>query len=118
MLLNDIKFELLRYGINLQLKNETNYQTPSKIQITTKNDVKDLGVIMSNTCLFKNQINKIIEKARNLIAWIFRTFKTRNHSAMTTLYKVLVVPVFEYCSVLCCPTSPEQYSKTGTTNTL
>ena len=30
-----------------------------------------------------------------------------NHSAMTTLYKVLVVPVFEYCSVLCCPTSPE-----------
>ena len=106
MLLNDIKFELLRYGINLQLKNETNYQTPSKIQITTKNDVKDLGVIMSNTCLFKNQINKIIEKARNLIAWIFRTFKTRNHSAMTTLYKVLIIPVLEYCSVLWCPTSP------------
>ena len=43
---------------------------------------------------------------RNLIVWIFRTFKTRNHSAMTTLYKVLVIPVLEYCSVLWGPTSP------------
>ena len=61
---------------------------------------------MSKTCLFQNQINKIIEMTRNLIVWIFRTFKTRNHSAMTTLYKVLVIPVLEYCSVLWCPTSP------------
>ena len=108
MVLNDVKFELMRYGKNDQLKNETNYQTPNKIPIETKNDVKDLGVIMSNTCLFTNQINKIIEKAKNLIAWIFRAFKTRKYNAMITLYKVLILPVLEYCSVLWCPTGHGQ----------
>ena len=106
MMLNDVKFEVLRHGKNEQLKNETSYKTPTGQIITTKNDVKDLGVIMSDSCVFTNQINKVIEKAKNLTSWILRAFTTRNFNAMITLYKALVIPVLEYCSVLWCPTSP------------
>ena len=106
MLLNYIKFELLRYGKNEELKNETSYHTPAGDNITTKNDVKDLGVIMSSNCSFVTQINKVIEKAKNLTSWILRAFSTRNRTAMITLYKSLVIPVLEYCSVLWCPTRP------------
>ena len=106
MLLNDVKFELLRHGIMDYLKNATTYKTPTGIDITTKNNVKDLGVIMSDNCMFTEQINLVIEKAKNLTSWIFRAFSTRNFNAMITLYKALVIPVLEYCSVLWCPTSP------------
>ena len=45
MELNDLKFELLRYGLNLLLKN-SGYTTPNGDVIATKTEVKDLGVIM------------------------------------------------------------------------
>ena len=61
MQLNDIKFELLRYGKILHLKQETSYTAPSGAVIEIKETVKDLGVYMSSDCLFKVQINNIIE---------------------------------------------------------
>ena len=61
---------------------------------------------MSDNCMFTEQINLVIEKAKNLTSWIFRAFSTRDFNAMITLYKALVIPVLEYCSVLWCPTSP------------
>ena len=68
MELNEVKFfEALRYGNNEKLKQETNYTTPTgKIVVTTKKHVKDLGVIMSSDCTFKQHINKTIEKAKNI----------------------------------------------------
>ena len=99
MLLNDVKFELLRHGTIEDLKNETTYKTPTGKVITTKNNVKDLGVMMSDNCMFTEQINNVIEKAKNLTSWIFRAFSTRNVKTILTLYKALVIPVLEYCSV-------------------
>ena len=72
--LNDTKFELLRYGSNKEIKSETHYTSPSGDKIQEKAFVKDLGVLMSNDCLFKDQIDSTIEKAKNLISWISRTF--------------------------------------------
>ena len=79
MELNDLKFELLRYGLNLLLKNSS-YTTPNGDVITTKTEVKDLGVIMSNDGLFTKQIDAVCVKAKNVISWILRTLKTRCHS--------------------------------------
>ena len=56
---------------------------------------------MSDNCMFTEQINNVIEKAKNLTSWIFRNVK-----AMLTLYKALVIPVLEYCSVQWCPSTP------------
>ena len=103
MELNDIKFELLRYGQNQLIKEQSSYTTPTGKVIETKETVKDLGVYMSNDCLFKVQINNVIEKAKNIISWILRSFRSRTYKTMMTLYKSLVIPIIEYCSVLWSP---------------
>ena len=63
---------------------------------------------MSNDCSFDKQIEKVITKAKSLISWILRTFKTREVKPMLLLYKSLVLPILEYCSVLWSPSSPGQ----------
>ena len=58
---------------------------------------------MSNTANFDHHINVTIESARQLSAWILRTFKSREPKVMITLWKSLVVPKLEYCSQLWSP---------------
>ena len=82
MSLNDTKFELLRYGLDLLIKTTTSYTTPAGLLISPKDDAKDLGVIMSNDCSFTKQIDKVITKAKSLILWILRSFKTREVKPM------------------------------------
>ena len=72
-------------------------------KIETKEVVKELGIFMSNDGMFQHQINKIIEKAKNIISWILRTFTSRPTTAMTTLYKSFAIPILEYCSILWSP---------------
>ena len=105
MSLNDTKLELLRYGRDLLIKTTTSYTTPAGLLISPKDDAKDLGVIMSNDCSFSKQIDKVITKAKSLISWILRSFKTREVKPMLLLYKSLVLPILEYCSVLWNPTT-------------
>ena len=102
---NDLKFELLRYGINPELKLSTSYVSPSFNLIEEKETVKDLGVTLSSNATFKTHINQIIESAKNMASWILRTFKTREKIAMLTLYKSLVRPILEYASALWSPIS-------------
>ena len=100
---NDLKFELLRYGNNLELKSSTCYISPSFNLIEEKQTVKDLGVTLSSDGTFKVHINNIIESARNMSSWILRTFRTRDPTTMLTLFKSLVRPILEYSSVLWAP---------------
>ena len=76
MKLNDVKFELLRYGKNQETKTQTSYTSPSGVEIESKDVVKDLGILMDSNCTFQEQIIAIIEKAKNLISWIRRTFSS------------------------------------------
>ena len=103
MLLNDGKFEAMRYGLNNDIKSSTCYKTPSGQTITVKSTIKDLGVLLSDDCSFNDHINNITEKARDMVAWILRTFNTRQPEHMLLLYKTLVRPILEYCSVLWSP---------------
>ena len=105
---NNIKFELIRYGINVNIKNNSFYTGPDGSKITEKPHVKDLGVLMSNTATFSEHINKICEKARDMCSWILRTFRSRSPQLMITLWKSLVQPILDYCSQLWCPTTPGQ----------
>ena len=50
--LNDDKFECMRYGPNLDIKEGTSYLTPHRTSIENKDGVKDLGVLMSSDCSF------------------------------------------------------------------
>ena len=111
MELNDIKFELVRYGDNDVIKTSTSYKTPLGKQIEEKSEVKDLGVTVSNDCLFDKQVNSVIEKGKNTMSWILWTFKTRSLTPMLTLYKSLLLSILEYCSALWCPLGVGQIQK-------
>ena len=100
MLLNDTKLELLRYGLSQLNKSSTQYTTPAGLQITPNDHTKDLGVTMPDDCSFRKQIDKVITKAKSLISCILQSFKTRKTKPMLQLYKSLVLPILEYCSVL------------------
>ena len=101
--LNDKKFEGMRLGSNEEIKSDTHYTTPSGNTIEIKKSIKDLGVWLSDDCTFNDHIQKTTVKAKDMISWILRSFKTRKQELMLTLYKMLVLPILEYCSVLWAP---------------
>lgn len=100
---NGGKFEVMRYGLDEIVKLVTSYVTESGSIITQKSELKDLGVMLSDDCTFDVHITKIVTSAKNLTSWILRTFTTRDATTMLMLWKSLVRPVLEYCSVLWCP---------------
>ena len=42
-----------------------------------------------------------VTKASQMIGWILRTFRARDRFTILTLYKSLVLPHLEYCSIIC-----------------
>ena len=59
MCFNSSKFELLRYGKDHLIKENTHYSS-STGEIEEIRHVKDLGIYMSNTAEFTQQVNHII----------------------------------------------------------
>ena len=108
MLFNNTKLEVLRYGTNTDLKEETTYLCPDGSPIQEKQSLRDLGITMSNSATFAEHINNTCQKARDMCSWILRTFKTRSPKPMKTLWKSLVLPILDYCSQLWCPTKKGQ----------
>ena len=61
---NADKFELIRYGKDDDLKEISKYLSSDGKLIKGKSDVKDLGVIMSDDCTFKQHIDKVVNKSK------------------------------------------------------
>ena len=59
MQFNDDKFELMRYGTDTEIKNQTCYKGPDKSLIKEKQSVKDLGVYMNTNLTFGTHIDKM-----------------------------------------------------------
>ena len=58
---------------------------------------------MSSANTFADHIDNIIDKGKQISSWILRTFRSRGQTEMLTLWKSLVLPRIEYCSVLWSP---------------
>ncbi|XP_066911982.1 uncharacterized protein [Clytia hemisphaerica] len=99
MMLNGKKFEHLHYGNGPA----TSYFTGEGKIIQTKSSTRDLGVTMSDDAKFNQHILTIVEKVQILIGWILRTFRSREHDVMLTLWKSLVIPHIDNCSQLWSP---------------
>ena len=103
MKFNSLKFELLRFGKNRDLKKATSYVSPESELIEEKQSVRDLGVELSADTTFKDHISNIIASAKRMSSWVLRTFTTRERIPMLTLYKSLIRPLLEYSSPLWSP---------------
>ena len=87
MKFNGSKFQLLRYGPNEDIKNNTMYFTGQMEEVITEfSSLRDLGVIMSNNAKFENHIKKVITKVRQEhYKSETRTFYTRRLDIMKQL---------------------------------
>lgn len=110
MMFNESKFEVLRYGNDISIKENTSYNT-NQGPIEVKNSLCDLGVTVSSEGRFSHHILNITESARRLSGWILRTFTLRDETCLMTLWKSLVLPKLEYCCQLWSPTTIGEIEK-------
>ena len=96
MKFNANKFELMRYGKEQEIKSATTYKAYDDSNIDDKGQVRDLGIMMSNTATFTLHIRNIVLKAIDNMGWVLRVFQSRERSLMLTLLKSLVIPLLEY----------------------
>ena len=85
MKFNANKFELLRYGKEQEIKSATTYKSYDDSKIDDKEQVRDLGIMMSNTATFTLHIRNIVKKARDKMELVLRVFQSRQRSHADTL---------------------------------
>ena len=100
MKFNSNKFQLLRYQSHVQDRQLPSYIAYDSTEIVECQVVKDLGVLMANDLSFSHQIHEMVNSARKQMGWILRTFASRDTELMMTLFRSLVLPRLEYCSLL------------------
>ena len=106
MRFNGDKFMALCMGPNKDLINSTVYFSGNYDELITQVDTcRDLGVEMSADMTFTSQINKAVSKASQKAGWILRTFRDRSPGLLRQLWRSLVEPHLDYCSVLWQPAS-------------
>ena len=67
---NANKFELLRYGKEQEIKSAPSYKPYDHSNIDNKEQVRDLGIMMSNTATFTLHIINIVKKVRDKMGWV------------------------------------------------
>ena len=104
MKFNGSKFQVLRFGTNERIKEETVYFTEEMKEIIEQvNSTKDLGVIVSDDAKFDKHIDSMCKKVKQRSGWVLRTFYTRSLYFMKTIFKSLIQPHIDYCSQLWMP---------------
>ena len=115
MKFNGDKFECIRYWPDQDLgavfKEEFKYTNEEGECIEEKEDIKDLGVLLSNDFSFSKHIDKTTLACRKMMGWIMRTFRTRNVRVMMVLWKSLIQSRLDYCSQLWSPSSATEINK-------
>ena len=100
---NSDKFECLHYTpSNTPIHNHI-YFADNGLPIEEKDSLRDLGVTMSNDGTFSLYIREKAARMKSKIAWVLRTFKTRDKLPMITLWKQLILSDHDYCSQLWSP---------------
>ena len=103
MIFNGDKFEVLRYWPGKAAKPDDPYLDPLGQPIEEKSHLRDLGVEMGNDCTFSAHIEKTVAAGNKLVSWAMRSFRRRSRHVMLTIWKTMVQPKLDYCSVLWSP---------------
>ena len=75
MVYNATKFQVIRYGNNKELKEDTNYFTEDTGELIERFEtLRDLGEILSDEATFSAHIQHVEQKVRRKIGWVLRTF--------------------------------------------
>ena len=109
MRLNGAKFKHITYGKPMQ---EGLFYTEDKgNNIEKALSIKDLGVTLENSGSVSIHLQEKVTKAFQMVGWTLRTFRARDSNTVLTLYKSLIMPHLEYCSIIWAPTTSRDMSK-------
>jgi hypothetical protein len=70
-----------------------------------------LGVEIGNDCSFTAHIEKTVAAGNKLVGWAMRSFTRRSRHVMLTIWKTIVQPKLDYCSVLWTPSDQGSISR-------
>ena len=71
--------------------------------IPSRDNVRDLGILLSKNLKWENYISKITSKAKTLTYTILRTFQSKDIRTLINLYKTYIRPIMEYNSPIWTP---------------
>ena len=108
---DSLKFALLRYGDDDEVKITTQYFNRIRTIIEEKYVERDLGLTMSRDATFTAHIETIVSKAQTTISSICRCFETRTREVMIQVWKSPVIPYLDYCCQLWNPKRKGEINK-------
>merc|ERR1711888_205423 len=86
------------------------YKTPSGEEIQIKDNIRDLGVIVSNDLNFNDHINKITI-CMVIMEMLLRTFETREREPMIKMFSSYLKSKLEYCCIVWSPNKQQFINK-------
>ena len=96
MQFNGDKFQILRYGRNKEIIEDTCYFTGNmKFIIEEVESCRDLGVTMENTARFDLHIEKVCKKVRQKCGWVLWTFYSRDQTFLRHMFNTLIQPYID-----------------------
>ena len=112
MKFNGDKFQLVRYGQNQEIKENTCYFTGDMEYIIAEvESCRDLGVTIENSAKFDLHIEQVCKKVRQKCGWVLRTFYSRDQQFLRHMFNTLIQPHIDYCSQLWTPEEGPQLDK-------
>lgn len=87
------------------------YVNEEGIDIEEKDQLKDIGVQLSNDLTFSKHIDKTVSICSKTIGWIMRTFRTRSQVTMKVLWNLMIQSRLDYCSQLWSPSLQSEFNK-------
>ena len=112
---NGDKFECIRYwpdeDLGAVFKEEFKYTNEEGKTIEEKEDIKDLGILLSNDLSFGKHIDKVESSCTKIVGWALRTFRTRSTNTMLVIWNSLIQSRLDYCSQLWSPSKASEIAK-------
>jgi hypothetical protein len=106
------KFQLVRYGRNQEIKENTCYFNGDMEYIIAEvESCRDLGVTIENSAKFDLHIEQVCKKVRQKCGWVLRTFYSRDQQFLRHMFNTLIQPHIDYCSQLWTPEEGPQLDK-------
>ena len=116
MAFNGDKFECIKMGENDTVKNKYMYTIPKCCgSIEDVNNLRDLGILVSDSGDYRDQIYKVVKKVKQRCGWINRSFYNNSLNFKRFMWKTYVQGLLDYGSQVWCPTDPSLIAHLETT---
>ena len=114
MMLNNEKFKLMCHRLSPETTHQQlfkelpfnqqffSYQADDH-DLYPSSNVRDLGVLIDCKLSWKDHLNHITSKARQVSGWVLSVFHSREKIPMITLFNSLVRSKLEYCDIIWSP---------------